>query len=570
MIAMNYFEWFLNSLTGENDLSDDFINLLNHYNLSEYDGQVIKQSTFYGLSFPRNMSKSIIYEIFTINEFKKAFINQWKIKNPNKTFNSDVLDQYKITDEFIKRKDEISKINSILVEYMGQDKCSDAYLKDLCRYNLLGGYFEITLKFFLTSLKDYENVSDVREYVLSYLKEISRESEVDYSYPQTINELIQYLIINSNQIFIDFIYNFNGEFLSSNKDIRPWYYLISNLCMIKPNSKLIFDCFNSKYNIYSYKLFIDLSLCAKIILNELKEFIEKNYADIKKLNLKNKCVEAECGCFIIDEIDDFSINELNNIFNDEFRDILDYYSLIDHELTFKQDVYAFCFFNKDYGSETYRKWQIAYKIYLNFDYKFILKNVSLERLQKYLNLYELNDLSKTSQIKHEIKEVLKYDIFSDLFFNELEKRDLIEYFECMDIYDYAVFLNSCEKIIEFIDDFENRYDFSMPQSINEAIDYLIKNSSKEFIDHLYNIPQSDVSIFHFSLGMIIRNEFGIIDYLNIRLIDEINESKYGRSAVLDDDYSNALLKELWDYVQENYDDIISNTKFKNKYLLLKC
>lgn len=567
---MNYFEWFLNSLTGENDLSDDFINLLNHYNLSEYDGQVIKQSTFYGLSFPRNMSKCIIYEIFTINEFKKAFINQWKIKNPNKTFNSDVLDQYKITDEFIKRKDEISKINSILVEYMGQDNCSDAYLKDLCRYNLLGGYFEITLKFFLTSLKDYENVSDVREYVLSYLKEISRESEVDYSYPQTINELIQYLIINSNQIFIDFIYNFNGEFLSSNKDIRPWYYLISNLCMIKPNSKLIFDCFNSKYNIYSYKLFIDLSLCAKIILNELKEFIEKNYADIKKLNLKNKFVESEFGCFIIDEIDDFSINELNNIFNDEFRDILDYYSLIDHELTFKQDVYAFCFFNKDYGSETYRKWQIAYKIYLNFDYKFILKNVSLERLQKYLNLYELNDLSKTSQIKHEIKEVLKYDIFSDLFFNELEKRDLIEYFECMDIYDYAVFLNSCEKIIEFIDDFENNYDFSMPQSINEAIDYLIKNSSKEFIDYLYNIPQRDVSMFHFSLGMIIRNEFGIIDYSNIRLIDEINESKYGRRAILDDDYSNALLKELWDYVQENYDDIISNTKFKNKYLLLKC
>lgn len=110
----------------------------------------------------------------------------------------------------------------------------------------------------------------------------------------------------------------------------------------------------------------------------------------------------------------------------------------------------------------------------------------------------------------------------------------------------------------------------MPQSINEAIDYLIKNSSKEFIDYLYNIPQRDVSMFHFSLGMIIRNEFGIIDYSNIRLIDEINESKYGRRAVFDDDYSNALLKELWDYVQENYDDIISNTKFKNKYLLLKC
>ena len=153
MIAMNYFEKFLNSLTGENDLSDDFISLLNHYNLSEYDGHVIKQSTFYGLSFSRNMSKCIIYEIFTINEFKKSFINQWKIKNPDKTFTSDVLDQYKITDEFIKRKDEISKINSILTRYMGPDKCSDVYLEDLCRYNLLGGYFEITLKFFPDSTK---------------------------------------------------------------------------------------------------------------------------------------------------------------------------------------------------------------------------------------------------------------------------------------------------------------------------------------------------------------------------------------------------------------------------------
>ena len=120
--------------------------------------------------------------------------------------------------------------------------------------------------------------------------------------------MIQYLIINSNQNFIDFIYNFNGEFIFSNNGIRPEYSLIINLCIKKPNSKLILDCFNSKYNIYSYKLFIDLSLCAKIILNELKEFIEKNYADIKKLNLKNKFVESEFGCFIVDEIDDFSIN----------------------------------------------------------------------------------------------------------------------------------------------------------------------------------------------------------------------------------------------------------------------
>ena len=67
---------------------------------------------------------------------------------------------------------------------MGKDKLSNQYLKDLCEYNLLSSYFEITVKLLSTPLNVYENLSNIREYILDYLKEISRKNELDTESPR--------------------------------------------------------------------------------------------------------------------------------------------------------------------------------------------------------------------------------------------------------------------------------------------------------------------------------------------------------------------------------------------------
>ena len=121
-----------------------------------------------------------------------------------------------------------------------------------------------------------------------------------------------------------------------------------------------------------------------------------------------------------------------------------------------------------------------------------------------------------------------------------------------------------------LDEFEDSYDFSTPQNLMESIEYIIENTSREFIDKVYNSERDYISNLHWSLGMYIRNEFGINNQSNKRLLENIKESKYSWYGTNEPDFvSSAILDEFYDYVQENYDEIIKNTKFKNKIDMYK-
>ncbi|WP_405268026.1 DUF6794 domain-containing protein, partial [Methanobrevibacter sp.] len=100
----------------------------------------------------------------------------------------------------------------------------------------------------------------------------------------------------------------------------------------------------------------------------------------------------------------------------------------------------------------------------------------------------------------------------------------------------------------------------------EAIDYLVVNTSRGFIDAIYEMDKRETGSLHFSLGMWIRNEFGLNGRKNRGLLRDLEFDLWA------DGYSSQILDALWDYVQENYDDIVENTEFTNsidmyKYLL---
>ena len=220
MLLWCYLGDVVDYITGEYSVSQDFRQLLRHYNLTRKDGDVIRDNLFaYDLVIPRDENENIVYEIWAIEEFKRLFINYFKKKFPSEEMDLEYLNSYKVNEKFLRERDELVKVNYILEEYMGKNKLSNQYLNDLSEYNLLSNYFEITLKFLSTPLEVFEGVSDVHEYVLNYLKEISRKDELDAESPQTIEEILDFIITNTNKDFIDFIYG-HKEFNKEDVDSR--------------------------------------------------------------------------------------------------------------------------------------------------------------------------------------------------------------------------------------------------------------------------------------------------------------------------------------------------------------
>lgn len=607
-------------IVGEYSVSDDFRRLLRHYNLSRKDGDVIRDNLFaYDLVIPEDKNKNIIYEIWAIEEFKNLFINYFKKKYPSRKIDLDYLNSYKINDEFLKEREEIVKVNAILEEYMGKDKLSNQYLKDLSEYNLLSSYFEITVKFLSTPLTAYENVSNIREYVLDYLKEISRKNKLDSESPQTIEEVMDFIITNSNKELIESINN-HDEFNYKNNDLNNIVKFISYGFNFKNKPNLMMECFNSKYNDLKYtytikdydpkmdEIIVYLSddeedkkskpICldyedfsnykfgaltsswfdALIILNELREKIQKDYDNIIKTNFKDKLIETKYACYILDEIDEYSLTFLENLFSKEkYEDLIKYYGLSEEiGLEIKDACYVYCFEYQNYDSELIREYNIIRIFYHEFreHYDFLLDEdkKSLDKFYDYSNYKKLDELTKDYQIRNYFKYNLKDARLSEFLYNELTGRDLLDYWDCLDLYENGASLDSEQKIKEYLDEFEESYDFSKPQSIMESNKYLVENTSREFIDKVYNSKQDYVTGLHFTLGMWIRNEFGINDRSNSKLLGDIYESKYHRFSLWSDDDSSVILKEFYDYVQENYDEIIRNTTFKNtidmgKYIL---
>ena len=203
-MLMRYLDYVVEYITD----SESFRKLLKQYKLSRKDGDVIRFNLFdYDLVIPYDKNRNIVYEIWAIEEFKNLFINYYKKKYPFKEMNLDYLNSYcRISDNFLKEKEEVIKVNEIFEDYMGKDKLSKQYLNDLSDYNLLSRYLEITIKFLSTPLNKYRKISNVRGYVLDYLKEISKKNQLDNESPQSIEEVIDFIILNSSKDFIDSMY----------------------------------------------------------------------------------------------------------------------------------------------------------------------------------------------------------------------------------------------------------------------------------------------------------------------------------------------------------------------------
>ena len=621
MLLWCYLGDVVDYITGEYSVSQDFRQLLRHYNLTRKDGDVIRDNLFaYDLVIPRDENENIVYEIWAIEEFKRLFVNYFKKKFPSEEMDLEYLNSYKVNEKFLRERDEVVKVNYILEEYMGKDKLSNQYLNDLSEYNLLSNYFEITLKFLSTPLEVFEGVSDVREYVVNYLKEISRKDDLDAESPQTIEEILDFIITNTNKDFIDFIYG-HKEFNKEDDDSQGMLSFISTYFNFENKPKLMMECFNSKYNDLKYSYIIknynyekdkhiiymgddekdknattinldyeDLSnykfgaltsswFDALIILNELREKIQKDYNEIINTNFKDRLVETKDNCYILDEIDDYSLSFLENLFlKEKYDDLISYYNLSKEEgIEIKDKCYVYCFEYKEYDSELIRNYHIVDTFYRAFrwHYNFLWREdrKSLDKFFDYSNYKKLDELTKEYQIKRYFKSHLKDEGLCEFLYGELIGRNLLDYWGCLDLYENGDSLDSKEKIKKYLDDFEDSYDFSKPQSIMESNRYLVENTSREFIDKVYNSDQDFVTGLHFTLGMVIRNEFGINDRSNSRLLSDISESKYATISLWSDDDSEVILKEFYDYVQENYDEIIRSTTFKNtidmgKYMLI--
>lgn len=185
--------------------------------------------------------------------------------------------------------------------------------------------------------------------------------------------------------------------------------------------------------------------------------------------------------------------------------------------------------------------------------------------QKIKSLYDLNSkyfnhpLVKGESVKTLKANILHQELKNLVDFREINDKEIIiklaYYLRDLDIYS--------NKLYEFFDNNLNENYHPMPKSLEEAIDYLIVNSSPEFIDAIYNCKKSDMRMLHRTLGMWIRNEFGLNNGGNIDLINDLDCMFFSSSG------SSQILKALWENVQENYEDIINNTEFKNSIDIYK-
>ena len=356
------------------------------------------------------------------------------------------------------------------------------------------------------------------------------------------------------------------------------------------------------YNLEDYKNFINEE--AYDFELDLEKLSETFYDDFKLYEVKNK--KNNKSWFVVEKLDEKEIELVDDETFDsspknlkevvlkkplceEFFEIL---SLLDLDLSFAYQLQEFI--GKDDDSEDayyYLNRKILEgedlsrdilssadlnKYFDDYEIKTILLHcedswdkIKMDlQFQKIKSLYDLNfeyfnhHLVKGSSMKKFKANILHQEIKTLVDFREIDDKEIIiklaYYLRNLDIYSNSLY--------EFFDNNLNENYNPMPKSLYEAVDYLIVNSSSEFIDSIYNCEKSDMRMLHLTLGMWIRNEFGLNNGGNIDLINDLDCMFFLDSG------SSQILDALWEKVQENYDDIINNIEFKNtidmyKYML---
>lgn len=81
-----------------------------------------------------------------------------------------------------------------------------------------------------------------------------------------------------------------------------------------------------------------------------------------------------------------------------------------------------------------------------------------------------------------------------------------------------------------------------PKTVEEAVEQLLSLMSEEEKQCLRKTPKKDLIMFHFSLGLYIRNNFGLWQG-NRELLQSISKSDF--PFVHPDDASSVIIEELW-------------------------
>jgi len=86
-----------------------------------------------------------------------------------------------------------------------------------------------------------------------------------------------------------------------------------------------------------------------------------------------------------------------------------------------------------------------------------------------------------------------------------------------------------------------------PRTVEEAVNRLIQEMSEEDRETLKNTPEKDLIMYHFSLGMWVRNEFGLWQG-NEELLKSCATKE---PFIHPDDASSIIIEELWKKLNKN-------------------
>ena len=200
------------------------------------------------------------------------------------------------------------------------------------------------------------------------------------------------------------------------------------------------------------------------------------------------------------------------------------------------------------------------------------REINLDTLNQYkpnkLYWQITNDREKTRQI---LEPYTGKNFVNDIFLKDLVKYNLLGQYINM----CGILCNTPSKefigqdvrqccLLKFeelniLDKIEEKH----PQSMKDAVRYLICNLSLEELDEVYeNSMGIYKGINHFYFGVWIRNNFGLNQKVNSRLIYECYTSKHNDDSIckkgplwMADAASPIIEKELWDELHKNYDKI---------------
>ena len=200
------------------------------------------------------------------------------------------------------------------------------------------------------------------------------------------------------------------------------------------------------------------------------------------------------------------------------------------------------------------------------------REINLDTLDQYkpnkLYWQIRDDREKTKQL---LAPYTGKDFLNDIFLKDLVKYNLLGQYGNI----CSILLNTPSKefigqdvhqccLVKFeelnlLDKIEEKH----PQSMKDAVRYLICNLNQEEIDEIYESGMDKYEVSnHFLLGMWIRNEFGLNEKINSKLIYDCYVSKYNDGEIgkmgplwMADAASPVILKELWVEVHKNYDEL---------------